>query len=318
MIDNVTANYCGVIPYADPIYSFIPITWALWVVTILESLIIMGYLRSKPPLSQTIMDFMIGTFCIVAIPWFTLLALYGTLLTLFQDSGEILGSMVACLTPALGDDMICQLTAIFIVQAILVKRPTMLENERFDTIIKFISTFVIPTCNGCLHLYAYMTGIHNNFYIVVRGMNTKFSFTAFTSEINFTWSFLRFCVMIPLLMAFVISRLCLRLEQNGRIEERSNNIFNTTGVLICSIGHLLVRIVVILLMELDGSLQYASLIPMGSLIMGSTFGAMVIKSHPSIRDYMCRIYPFHTLSRRLAIRQVRQVGSNEPLHGLKL
>ena len=74
MIDNVTENFGRVIPYADPIYSVIPITWTLWAVTILESLIIIGYLRSKPPLSQTIMDFMIGTFCIVAIPWFTLLA----------------------------------------------------------------------------------------------------------------------------------------------------------------------------------------------------------------------------------------------------
>ena len=318
MTANITADFGKVIAYADPIYPVIPITWTLWLMTILESLTIIGYLRSKPPLSETIMDFMIGAFCIVAIPWSTLVALYGTLLTLFKDSGEVLGSMVACLTPAFGDDMICQLTAIFIVQTIIVKRPTLLGNERFDTIIKFISTFFIPTFSGCLHLYAYLAGIHSNFYIVVRGMKSNFSFLAFTSEINFTWSTMRFCTMVPLLVAFIISRLCLRLEENGRMEERSNHIFNTTGVLIVSIGHLFVGTLVLLLMELNASLQYASLMPIGTLTVSSTFGGMVIKSHPSIRDYMCRMYPFNIFIRRFFMCQLRQVGSNEPLHGLKL
>ena len=69
MIANITDSFGKVIPYTDPVYSLVPIPWAASAVITLECLIIVSYLRSKPPLSQTIMDFMIGAFFIGSIPW---------------------------------------------------------------------------------------------------------------------------------------------------------------------------------------------------------------------------------------------------------
>ena len=312
MIANVTESFGKVIRYKDPVYSVVPIPWVASAVITLECLLIISYLRSKPPLSQTIMDFMIGAFFVVSIPWSMLMALFANCLMLFQDSGEILGSLVSYVTPAFGDNLVFQLTTIFVVQAIMVKRPTLLESEHFNTVIKCIFIFVIPTYSICLHLYAYLAGVHSNFYILTRGLTWK------SLQIHHTWSTMRLCSMMPLFIAFVISRVWLRLSEHPRYEERSNHILNTKGVLIITIGHISVGKLVYLLMELKKSFRYASLIPVGSLTLASLFAGMVIINHPSIRNHMCQMYPFNVLSRRITIRHLRQVGNNQPLHGLKL
>ena len=309
MIANVTESFGKVIRYKDPVYSLVPIPWVASAVITLECFLIISYLRSKPPLSQTIMDFMIGAFFIGSIPWSMLVALFANCLMLFQDSGEILGSLVSYVTPAIGDNLLFQLTTIFVVQAIMVKRTTLLESEHFNTVIKGIFIFVIPTYSICLHLYAYLAGFHNNFYIVARGM---------CAQTHHTWSIMRLCSMMPLLIAFIISRVWLRLSEHPRNEERSNHILNTKGVLIITIGHISVGKLVFLLMELKKSLRYASLIPVGSLTLASVFGGVVIINHPSIRNHICQMYPFNVVSRRITIRHLRQVGNNEPIYGLKL
>ena len=307
MIANSTAG--DIVQNTDPIYSIILIAWLISFVNILECLIIINYLLSKPPLSQTIMDFMNAAFFIGAIPWSILMSLCATLFTVFQDPGEILGSLVAYSTPAFADNLIFQLTAIFIVQTILSKKPSLLENEKFDSIVKCVLAFIIPIYVTCLYLFACVSGIRFPFYTIVRGMEQISSFT---------WPFIRLIAMLPLLIAFIISRGCLRLEETGR-NERSNHILNTTGVLMVTIGHLLVGTLVYFMMEIKKSPQQAKIIfPFGSLTIGTLFCGMVIFSHQSIWDYMCRIYPLNIISRRFNIRRLRQVANTEPLHELKL
>ena len=58
MIANNTTDLYNVVLNASPVYSVIPIAWAILAVTIIEGLIVISYLRSKPPLSQSIMDLM--------------------------------------------------------------------------------------------------------------------------------------------------------------------------------------------------------------------------------------------------------------------
>ena len=86
-----------------------------------------------------------------------------------------------------------------------------------------------------------------------------------------------------------------------------------------TIGHLLVGTLVYFMMEIKKSPQQAKIIfPFGSLTIGTLFCGMVIFSHQSIWDYMCRIYPLNIISRRFNIRRLRQVANTEPLHELKL
>ena len=139
-----------------------------------------------------------------------------------------------------------------------------------------------------------------------------------SAQTHHTWSIMRLCSMMPLLIAFIISRVWLRLSEHPRNEERSNHILNTKGVLIITIGHISVGKLVYLLMELKKSLRYASLIPVGSLTLASVFGGVVIINHPSIRNHICQMYPFNVVSRRITIRHLRQVGNHEPIYGLKL
>ena len=104
MIANSTTDLYNVVLNASPLYSVIPIAWAISAVSVTEGLIVISYLRSKPPLSQSTMDLMNTAFFIGQIPWTMLMALYATILTIFQDSGAILGSLVAYSTPASGDN----------------------------------------------------------------------------------------------------------------------------------------------------------------------------------------------------------------------
>ena len=248
MIANSTAG--DVVHNTDPIYSVILIAWTITSVNILECLIIINYLLTKPPLSQTIMDYMNAAFFIGAIPWSILMSLCATLFTVFQDPGEILGSLVAYSMPAFGDNLIFQMTAIFVVQTIMSKKPSLLENEKFNTIVKCFFAFIIPISITCLYLFACLSGIRFPFYSIVRG----------TEQISsLTWPVIRLIAMLPLLIAFIIPRGCLRLEETGR-NERSNHILNTTGVLIVTIGQLLIWTLVYLMMEIKKSPQLAKMI----------------------------------------------------------
>ena len=98
----------------------------------------------------------------------------------------------------------------------------------------------------------------------------------------------------------------------------SNHILNTTGVLFTIIGQMIIKVVVIVVMELRKSLHYAKMLPLGSLILSSIFGGIVIISHGSVRNHTCQFYPFNILSREFATRQRRQVTNSVPLHELKL
>ena len=308
MMPNFTISLSDIVSYESPAYSVITIAWAVNFITICQDLIIISYLRSKPTSSKTIMDFMNAAFFIGRIPWSTLMTLYVTLLALFQDSGEVLGSLVAYSTPAFGDNLICQLTAIFIVQAILVKKPNLMENEYFDMILKCVLIVFIPGYTTCLYWFAYSTGIQFPFYNVIRGMKLKTSFL---------WSAQRLFAMLPLLVGFIVSRGCLRMQETER-NVGSNHILNTTGVLFITIGQMIIGVLVFVLIELRKSLHYAKMLPLGSLILSSIFGCIVIISHESVRNHMCRFYPFNILSREIAIRQRRQVTNRVPLHELKL
>ena len=132
-----------------------------------------------------------------------------------------------------------------------------------------------------------------------------------------SWGIMRVFQMVPLLISFIISRVCLRMNETGR-NERSNHILNTTGILIASLGFVLLSAFAVLLVEVKKSIHYAKILPLGSLTLSSIFNSVIIFGHPSIRNHVCLIYPFNILSRRFTIRQLRQIGNTEPLHGLKL
>ena len=134
---------------------------------------------------------------------------------------------------------------------------------------------------------------------------------------NMTWGIMRLVQTVPFLISFIISRVCLRMNETGR-NERSNHILNTTGILIVIMGFCLMSAFAFLLVELKKSVHYAKILPIGSLTLSSIFNSVIIFGHPSIRNHVCLIFPFNILSRRFTIRQHRQVGNTEPLHGLKL
>ena len=157
------------------LYFLVPLAWTNNVVTILSCSVLIMYLKAKPPLSQTVMDYA-NTVCFgSAVPFSLLLSIIVTVVSVFDNCGEMFGSVVGYLTPATEDNLNLQFAANFIVQGLIVQNPSLLESQCFEKITKFAVTVAVPVYSLTLYSTLYLLGVKTGYYIIIRGAQPQIS-----------------------------------------------------------------------------------------------------------------------------------------------
>ena len=169
------ANLTNLDTTPQNLYFLVPLAWTNNVVTILGCLVLIMYLKAKPPLSQTVMDYA-NTVCFgSAVPFSLLLSIIVTAVSVLDDSGDMFGSVVGYLTPATEDNLNLQFAVNFIVQGLIVQSPSLLESQCFEKVTKFVVTVAVPVYTLTLYSTLYFLGVKTGFYIIIRGAQPPIS-----------------------------------------------------------------------------------------------------------------------------------------------
>ena len=139
--------------------------------TILGSVMVIQYLRSKPPLSQTIMDFANKVLFVSTVPPSVLISVIVTLTSIFNDCGELAAYILGYSAPAAGDHLVLQLGANAVVQGLIFRRPELLESERFENVVKFFQLVIIPLSVILAYCLVLICGVQITTYSKIRGIN---------------------------------------------------------------------------------------------------------------------------------------------------
>ena len=135
------------------------------------SVIVVQYLRSKPPLSQTIMDFANIVLFVSAVPPSVLISAIVTLTSVFSDCGQLAAYVLGYSAPAAGDHLMLQLGANAIVQGLIFRQPELLESERFENAVKCVQVVIIPLCVILAYCLILICGVQITTYSKIRGIN---------------------------------------------------------------------------------------------------------------------------------------------------
>ena len=149
----------------EELYPAIP--WILSSITVFGSMVIINYLRSKPLLSQTVMDYANKILFLYSIGNPVLVSFFVTLALVSSDCGEVLVSIIGYTIPASVDIIFVQVSVIFIIQAMMLKNPEYLENSRFENIVRCIVSVVIPLASGIFYTIVYFVAGPTGIYVVL-------------------------------------------------------------------------------------------------------------------------------------------------------
>ena len=129
--DTILNNATAVAFKREQFYPALPLTWILGSLVMFGCTVIISYIRSKPLLSQTVMDYANLLFFIFNAISTVLMSIFITLAIVTSDCGEALASIIGYTVPASVDIVFTQLCSIFIIQAIMAKYPEYLDNNTF-------------------------------------------------------------------------------------------------------------------------------------------------------------------------------------------
>ena len=174
----------------EHLFAVIPITWISSFVIGFGSALVISYLRSKPPLSQTVMDYAIGIYIIWLVSNSIFVSSYLTLAIVFKDCGEVIASLIGYAVPASGHITFIHLCAIFILQAMIVRNPEFLGSARCEKTVKYGMTMIVPLVIGLIYTTLYFGFQPLGPYIILRGLGSN--------SINYHWAKLRLCTDIPI------------------------------------------------------------------------------------------------------------------------
>ena len=291
--------------------SAIPLTWILTSLTIFGSAVIISYLKSKPLLSQSVMDFAIKIFFIFSTTNSLLTSIFITFAQTSSDLGEVMASIIGYTLPASVDIILCQLCAIFIIQAIVVKSPEYLGNNTFENIVKSFMTVVIPLWNGIIYTTLYFvtdpTGpVYNPVYITLRGINYPPTPSKLFLIRGITYLPIGFTSALNLLYT-------IRIQRESFIQ--SNHIMNSKVVLFNFVGQFMIaaNLYAYAYFELIDHTE-ATILILIALIMQITktlFIAAIVLSHNSVRAHLANLCLIRNFSILFSLRQVRQIDVNQ-------
>ena len=312
MTNSTSINNATIIAFLQKQFLWaIPLTWILSLLTIFGSAVIISYLKSKPLLSQSVMDFANKIFFIVSTTHSLLISIFLTFALTSSDLGEGMASGIGYTLPACVDIMFSQLCAIFIIQVIVVKSPEYLENNSFENIVKIYMSVVIPLWNGIFYTTLYFvtdpTGpVYNPLYITLRGINHPHAPSKLFLIRGITYLPIGFTSALNLLYT-------IRIQRDSFIQ--SNHVINTKVVLFTLVGQLIIaaNLYAYAYFELLDNTEYQIVI-LSSLIMQVMkilFIAAIVLSHDSIRAHLSNLCLIRNVSILFSLRQVRQINVNQ-------
>ena len=297
----------------DQLYPLIPLVWILTLLITFGCFVIISYLRSKPPLSQTVIDYANMFAFIYFIPDGVITAVYITLAIQALDYGEVIASLIGYSIPAFGDIIYVQISAILIIQAIMIKNPEYLDNSRFENTVKCIIAVVIPLYNGIIYTCLYIVSEPTGFYRTLRYHDYHHP--------NYKLILARVCAYLPLGFASAFNLLhTIKIQQDNFIQ--SNHILNVRVVLVTSIGHLfLVVLIYTVVFSKTFPVQdiFSILARMVLVVIKTVFMITIVLTHNGVRGYLSNLYLIRNFTTLLSVRQVRQITadqSNIELHGM--
>ena len=130
---------------SHPTYQVAAIILVINFATAYFSLKVISYLRSKPLLSQTVMDYsnMAVFYSIIINSFVKAVAMTATVF--LSDSGEAIGLVMGWLNRTFNLNLMFQLLANTVIQLSIFKNPSRLENSSFETGVKCLTTCLVPS-----------------------------------------------------------------------------------------------------------------------------------------------------------------------------
>ena len=297
----------------EQFYPVIPLIWILTLLIVFGCFVIISYLRSKPPLSQTVMDYANMITFIYFLPDSVLTALYITLAIQSLDYGEFMASWIGYSIPAFGDITSIQICTILIIQAVMIKNPEYLDNSRFENTVKCIMAVVIPLYNGIIYTCLYIVSEPTGFYRTLCCKDDHHP--------NYKLILARVCAYSPLGFASALNLLhTMKIQRDNFIQ--SNHILNVRVVLVTLIGHFfLIGLVYTSVFSKTFPFQdiFSILARMVLVVTKSVFMITIVLTHNGVRGYLSNLYLIRNFTTLLSVRQVRQITadqSNIELHGM--
>ena len=285
----------------DPTYILIGAAWVMAGGIILGSSVIIKYLRSKPLLSQTVMDYANTAFFVSVIPSSISLAVIITSTVLFEDCGKIIGSVLGYVAPAILDQVHIQLLGNFVVQALMIKKPSLIENETFENVVKLILSIIIPLGLVGVYTYGYWQGFITALYRVVRGVN------ALPTQEFSIWLYLKAILNLLMALMFLISGIQLWIS---RYDETGGHVLFNKVTLITITVQIVISIPLSVAIIKTGI--FSNLLSLLVLTMHVTFVITIMVSHDGIRNYIVHRLPSLTYLRQVcAVRQARRVNNDQ-------
>ena len=286
----------------EHLFAVIPVTWISSFVIGIGSALVISYLRSKPPLSQTVMDYAIGMLLIWLVSNSIFVSSYLTLAVVFKDCGEVVASLIGYAVPASGQITFIHFCAIFILQAMIVRNPEFLGSAGCEKMVKYGMAIIVPLVIGLIYTTLYFGFQPLGPYIILRGMGSH--------SINYHWARLRFCTDIPIGIASTLSFIITtKIRRDSAIE--SNHILSTKGVLVSVMGLLLIGGLTYLFVFIHILNSAIFLLPLLIHIIKSVCIMIMAFSHPSVRSHISNMHLLRNITLLLSVRQSRQVGINE-------
>ena len=254
---------------------------------------IIGYLKSKPPLSQTIMDF-VNMVCFVSyIPTVLTLSICITIGFIFEDCGHMIASGLALAMPTTSVNLQIQLTSNFIVQSLIILYPSYMEDLGFENGVKFLVTVIIPLFSFVFYVVLYYQGIMVGAYYMLRGTLTQYRLL----------TLLRFSFNIMTVIVCAGSRLwIMRIRNESSVQE--NSIMNLKMNLIMMAQSLCPLLLAASYRLIKDVIKISPMFPL-------VFHCLVVMMacfHPGVINYTSNLYPINLLTQYWSVRRVRRVN----------
>ena len=292
--------------FDDMSYWHLALVWACSPISTFFASIVLRYLASKPPMLQTVMDTANYAFFGAFIVLTNMTTLVMTTTTLAVDSGELVALSLTWFFYFMTKCIVLEAMAIVSIQLFIVQRPSVLESEMFENVVRAIVAGAVPVVASSMCLALGLVGIKPYIYFHLRGMDLP-------KERDIMLEVLGFGLTSIFLVQFIASRYWIK-RTGYYLNVESNHIIQTKVIA----GLLLVSIACFALVGFTHSSKVFSVLPS---ILYCMFCVLTVFSHNSLRSYAMRKSPFcqmmvtlmHRVSRARQSRRVDVVEAPQEM-----
>ena len=261
--------------------AWIPVTISCWL-----HVIIIGYLYSKSPGQQSVMDTANIFFLKIAVIQRGIFTFYVTITIFTEDSGELLALILGW---SLYNAFLCFLTSIIVialVQSFLVFWPRAMGADGLESVIN-LGLWCVPITNVCISILFFSLGSSPDTYNVMRGIEKD-------GELSLCSKYRNGIAMVSLL-TLLSSRIAIGIWDGGiccstRMHQRSQHILSN-GVLLMGTLFLTIHTTILLISHQLHGPDYLDRAFLSSLIAAGislAFPTYIVLGNLRVRNYAFR------------------------------